>query len=75
MDSFTNKAQFNMGFSERLKIKDDAVPAILDLTVMSQHTRVTVFNYVITIAVSIKQIVGCEYLCVFNLNHCSDHCL
>ncbi len=37
VDSFTNKAQFNMGFSERLKLKDDAVPAILDLTVMSQH--------------------------------------
>jgi len=25
MDSFTNKAQFNAGFSERLKLKDDAV--------------------------------------------------
>ncbi len=24
-DSFTNKEQFNAGFSERLKLKDDAV--------------------------------------------------
>ncbi len=29
-----NKAQW---FSERLKLKDDAVPTILDPTVMSQH--------------------------------------
>ncbi len=36
-DSFTNKAQFNAGFSERLKLKDNAVPTILDLTVMAQH--------------------------------------
>ncbi len=33
VDSFTNKAQFDVGFSERLKLKDDAVQAILDLTV------------------------------------------
>ncbi len=32
-DSFTNKARFN-GFSERLKLKDDAMPTILDPTVM-----------------------------------------
>ncbi len=29
-DSFTNKAQFDAGFSERLKLKDDAVPSILE---------------------------------------------
>ncbi len=29
--SFTNKAQFDAGFSERLKLKDDAVPTILYL--------------------------------------------
>ncbi len=29
-DSITNKAQFDAGFSERLKLKDDAVPTILD---------------------------------------------
>ncbi len=26
MNLFTNKAQFDVGFSERLKLKDDAVP-------------------------------------------------
>uniref|UniRef100_A0A673JTC3 THAP-type domain-containing protein n=1 Tax=Sinocyclocheilus rhinocerous TaxID=307959 RepID=A0A673JTC3_9TELE len=31
-DSFTNKAQFNTGFSERLKLKYDAVPTISDPT-------------------------------------------
>ncbi len=31
------KAQFDAGFSERFKLKDDAVPTILDPTVMSQH--------------------------------------
>ncbi len=36
-DSFTNKAHFDVGFSERLKLKDDAVPNILGPTVMSQH--------------------------------------
>ncbi len=51
VDSFTNKAQFNAGFSERLKLKDDAVSTILDPTVMSQHTSVSnCFHYVITIA-------------------------
>ncbi|XP_056315543.1 transcription factor Sp3 isoform X2 [Danio aesculapii] len=33
-DSFTNKTQFDAGFSERLKVKDDAVPTILDPKVM-----------------------------------------
>ncbi len=36
VDSFTNMAQFNTGFSERLKLKDDALPTILDPTVMLQ---------------------------------------
>ncbi len=36
-DSFANKAQIDAGLSERLKLKDDAVPTILDLTVISQH--------------------------------------
>jgi len=40
-DSFINKPQFDVGFSERLKIKDDAVPTILTPTVISQHTRVS----------------------------------
>ncbi len=57
-DSFTNKAQFDMRFSERLKLKDDAVPTILDPTVMSQNTSVrNCFYYVITIALSVEQIV------------------
>ncbi len=38
VDSFINKAQFDVGLSERLRLKDNAVPAILDLTVMLQHT-------------------------------------
>ncbi len=29
-DSFANKAQFDAGFSERLKLKDDATPNILN---------------------------------------------
>ncbi len=41
-DSFTNKAQFDAVFSERVKLKDDAVPTILDLTVMLQHTSVSI---------------------------------
>ncbi len=54
-DSFTNKAQFNAGFSERLKLKDDAVLTILDLTVMSQHTSVSnCFYYVVTIALLLQ---------------------
>ncbi len=69
-----NKAQFDAGFLERLKLKDDAVSTILDLTVMSQHTSVSnYFYYIITIALSAKQIVWYKYLCVFNLNHSSVH--
>ncbi len=40
VDSFTNKAQFDTGFSESLKLKDNAVPTILDPTVMLHHTTV-----------------------------------
>ncbi len=36
-NSFKNKAQFDVGFSKRMNLKDDAVPTILDSTVMSQH--------------------------------------
>ncbi len=41
-DLFTNKAQFDAGFSKRLKLEDDAVPTILYPTVMSQYTSVSV---------------------------------
>ncbi len=52
-DLFTNKAQFDVGFSERLKLKDDAVSAIVDQTVMSQHTSVSnCFYDVVNIALS-----------------------
>ncbi len=37
MDLFKNKAQFDAGFSERLKLKDNAVLTILGPTVMTQH--------------------------------------
>ncbi len=51
MDLFKNKAQFDTGFSKRLKLKDCAVLTILDLTVMSHHTGVSnCFNYMITVA-------------------------
>ncbi len=57
-DSFTDKSQFNTGFSERLKLKDDAVLTILDLTVMSHYTSMSnCFYYVVTIALSVKQLV------------------
>ncbi len=39
-DSFTNMAQFNAVFSERQKLKDNAMPTILDPTIMSHHTSV-----------------------------------
>ncbi len=39
--SFTNKAQFDMRFSVRLKLNDDAVPNILDPTLMLQNTSVS----------------------------------
>ncbi|XDV22863.1 hypothetical protein PO909_027649 [Leuciscus waleckii] len=50
-DSFTNKAQFNAGFSVRLKLKDDAAPSLLDPTVISHHTVSNCFYYVVTIII------------------------
>ncbi len=48
-----NKAQFDVGFSERLKLKDDVVSTILDP--MWHHTSVSnCFYYVITIALSLQ---------------------
>ncbi len=47
MDLFTNKAQFDAGFSERLNLKDDAVPTILNPTVAH---KCNCFYYVVTIA-------------------------
>ncbi len=45
MDLFINKAQFDAGFSERLKLKDKSVPTILDP--MLRHTSVSnCFHYV-----------------------------
>ncbi len=38
VDSFTKKAQFYEGFSKRLILKD-ALPTILDPTVMSQQHK------------------------------------
>ncbi len=76
MDWFINKAQFDAGFSERLKLKDDAVLIILDPTVMSQHTSVSnCFHYVITIALFVITdcLICTENLSVFNLNHSSIH--
>ncbi len=60
VDSFT-KAQFDAGFSERLKLKDHAVLTILDQTVM--FNNVPVFT---------DRLICTEYLCVFNLNHSSS---
>ncbi len=70
-DSFTNKTHFDTGFSERLKIKDDAVLNILDL--MSHHTSVSnCFYNVVTIALSVIT-DNLKCICVFNLNHSSVH--
>ncbi len=72
-----NKAQFDMGFSERLKLKDDAVMTILDPTVMLQHTSVSnCFYYMVTIALSVIAdcLICCkEYLYIFNINNSSVH--
>ncbi len=79
MDSFTNKVQFDIGFSETLKLKDNAVLTILDPIVMSHHTSVSnCFHYVVTVALSLltDQIViryVLSYLCVLNLNHSGVH--
>ncbi len=42
-DSFTDKAQFDMGFSKRLKLKHNVVPTILDP--MRHHTIVSNYFY------------------------------
>ncbi len=69
-DSFTYKAQFDAGFSERLKLKDDAVLTISDPTVMWQHTSVSNCYYVIIVALPVTDsLIGTEYLCISNLNH------
>ncbi len=73
-DSFTNKAWFNMGFSERLKLKDDDVMIILDP--MTHHTSASnCFHYVVIIALSVitDRFICTEYLCVFDLNLSSVH--
>ncbi len=74
-DSITNIAQFNVGFSKRLKLK--TLPTILDPTVMSQHTSMSkCFHYVVTIAFSLLQIVWYVLSCFiafFYLNHSSVH--
>uniref|UniRef100_A0A9J7Z2S3 3-monooxygenase/tryptophan 5-monooxygenase activation protein, gamma polypeptide 1 n=1 Tax=Cyprinus carpio carpio TaxID=630221 RepID=A0A9J7Z2S3_CYPCA len=63
-DLFTKKDQFNTGFSERLKLKDDAVLNILDPTVMSHHTSVTELNEALSneernlLSVAYKNVVG-----------------
>ncbi|ROI15203.1 hypothetical protein DPX16_9002 [Anabarilius grahami] len=69
-DLFSNKAQFDTGFSAKLKLKNDAFLTILDPTVMSHHTSVSnCFYYVIIIALSVikDRLICTEYLCVFNL--------
>ncbi len=35
---FTNKAQFDIGFSEILKLKDDSVPSLTILDLILHHT-------------------------------------
>ncbi len=68
MDSFTNKAKFDTGFSERLKLKDNAVLAIMDPTALLQHASVSNSIYcVVNIALSVKQVVWYEYLWVLFL--------
>ncbi len=50
MDLFTNKAQFDTGFSEIPKLKDDSVPSLTILDLIT-HTQVSkCFYYVVTIA-------------------------
>jgi len=39
-DCFVNKTQVETGFADRLRLKYDAVPSILDPTEMVQHTYV-----------------------------------
>ncbi len=70
LDLFTNKAEF----LERLKLKDDAMPDILDL--MVHDTRVSnCFHYMINIALFgiTYNLICTEYLCVFYLKLSSVH--
>lgn len=60
-DSFLNKKQIDADFSERLKIKFDAVLATLDLAVILQHTSVNSCLYVI--ALSEVVVIYCSSLC------------
>lgn len=56
-DSFLNKIQFIAGFSETLKIKDDAVPTTLDPAVMLQHTSMSnIFFYYVSLLLCLLQI-------------------
>ncbi len=71
VDFFINKVQFNVGFSERLKLKDDAVPTILDLTGMSQ-SNCFYWSLLLCLFLQIVWYV-LSYLCIFDLNHCSIH--
>ncbi len=72
-DSFTNKAQFNTGFSERLKLNDDALSTILNLTVTSH--QMCYCYYVVTIALSVikDSLICTKDLCIFNLKHSTVH--
>ncbi len=69
-DSCTNKVQFDVGFSERLKLKDDAVPTMLNPTVMSHHLWSLCGHYCF---VCYYCLICTEYLCVSNLNHSRIH--
>ncbi len=72
VDTFTNKAQSDAEFSERLKLKDDAVPTILDPTVMSHHTSLTVF-IMWSLLLYYRSFICTEYVCFFDLNQSSVH--
>ncbi len=75
-DSLTNKTQFDVGFSEIFKLKDDAVPTILDPNVMSQHTSMrNCFYNAVTFALSVitDRLICTEYFSIFNLNPSSVH--
>ncbi len=63
MDKFTNKAQFDTGFLERVKLIYKGVPDILD----PHHTSVSnCYYYVITIALSVITDCLCTDYYVFS---------
>ncbi len=72
-----NKAQLDKKKYIKIKIwnwKMMLCLTISDPTVMSQQTSVSnCFYYMLTIALSVQQIIWCKYLRIFNLNHCSVH--